>query len=178
MKFKSEILDENVMTRAIVRIAHQVIERNETVDNLCIIGIKTRGVPFASRLASEIKKIEGKTIDVGILDITLYRDDLSLEFDNPVLNSTEINFDVNGKKVVLVDDVIYTGRTVRSAMDEIMEIGRPSVIQLAVMVDRGHRELPIRPDFVGKNVPTSQNEIIKVNFTETDGKNNVELFEK
>lgn len=178
MKLKAVILDENTMSRAIVRIAHQIIERNEGVDNICLVGIKTRGIPFADKLAKAIEAIEGKKVDTGILDITLYRDDLSKANKDPVVNDTNIKFDINDKKVILADDVIYTGRTVRSAMDALVAIGRPSAIQLAVIVDRGHRELPIRPDFVGKNVPTSQNEIIRVNFKEFDGKNNVELFEK
>ena len=178
MKFKSEILDENAMSRAIVRIAHEIIERNNGVDGLVLIGIKTRGVPLAQKLEKAIYKIEGEKVKTGVLDITLYRDDLSVVAENPVINSTDIPFDVKNKKVVLVDDVIYTGRTVRCALDAIMQIGRPSVIQLAVMVDRGHRELPIRPDFVGKNVPTSHSEVISVNFKEVDGKNNVELYEK
>lgn len=178
MKFKSEILDENAMSRAIVRIAHQIIERNVETDDICIVGIKTRGVPFAEKLAKAIFAIEGKKVNVGVLDITLYRDDLSTLSEGPVVNSTDIEFDINNKKVVLADDVIYTGRTVRSAMDALVKIGRPAAIQLAVMVDRGHRELPIRPDFVGKNVPTSQSEVISVNFKEVDGKNNVELYER
>ncbi len=178
MKFKSEILDETTMARSITRIAHQIIEKNDNVDNLCIVGIKTRGVPFGKVIAKAIEKIEGKNVNVGTLDITLYRDDLSTVADYPIVNNTEIDFDVNNKVVILVDDVIYTGRTVRSALEAIIKLGRPSAIQLAVMVDRGHRELPIRPDFVGKNVPTSHNELIRVNFAETDGKNNVELFDK
>lgn len=178
MKFKSELMDENAMSRAVVRIAHEIIERNSGVDDLVLIGIKTRGVPLAKKLEKAILKIEGISVKTGVLDITLYRDDLSLVSENPVVNSTDVPFDVKNKKVVLVDDVIYTGRTVRSALDAIMEMGRPAVIQLAVMVDRGHRELPIRPDFVGKNVPTSHGEVISVNFRETDGKNNVEIYEK
>ena len=178
MKLKAVILDENTMSRAIVRIAHQIIERNETIDNICIVGIKTRGVSLANKLAKAIEAIEGKSVDTGVLDITLYRDDITPAENDPVLNHTDIKFDINNKKVILADDVIYTGRTVRSAMDALIAIGRPAAIQLAVMVDRGHRELPIRPDFVGKNVPTSQNEIIKVNFKEFDEKNNVELYEK
>lgn len=178
MKLKAVILDENTMSRAIVRIAHQIIERNEGIDNICIVGIKTRGVPLADKLAKAIEAIEGKAVDTGVLDITLYRDDIAPAENDPVLNCTDIKFDINNKKIILADDVIYTGRTVRSAMDALIAIGRPAAIQLAVMVDRGHRELPIRPDFVGKNVPTSHNEIIKVNFKEFDEKNNVELYER
>lgn len=177
MNIKATLMDEGTMSRAIIRIAHQIIERNEGVENLCLVGIKTRGVPFAQKLAKAIEAIESKNVQVGTLDITLYRDDISLAED-PVVNNTQIDFDINNKKVILTDDVIYTGRTVRSAMDALMAIGRPSAIQLAVIIDRGHRELPIRPDFVGKNVPTSHNEIVKVNFKEFDGKNNVELYDK
>ena len=178
MKLKSTILEEDAMSRAIVRIAHQIIERNEGTENLCLVGIRTRGVPMADKLAKAIYSIEGKSVDTGILDITLYRDDITPNSEDPVLNNTDIKFDVNNKKIILVDDVIYTGRTVRSAMDALISLGRPAGIQLAVMVDRGHRELPIRPDYVGKNIPTSQSEIVKVNFKEFDGKNNVELYEK
>ena len=178
MKLKSVILEEDAMSRAIVRIAHQIIERNEGIQNLCLVGIRTRGVPMAEKLSKAIYAIEGKSVDTGILDITLYRDDITPTANDPVLNNTDIKFDVNNKKIVLVDDVIYTGRTVRSALDALISLGRPAAIQLAVMVDRGHRELPIRPDFVGKNIPTSHSEIVKVNFKEFDGKNNVELYEK
>ena len=178
MEFKSEIADENTMLRTITRIAHQIIERNEGVCDLCLVGIKTRGVPFAKRLAAQIEKIENVKIPVGELDITLYRDDLSVVSESPIINSTDIDFEINNMKVVLVDDVIFTGRTVRSAMDALIKIGRPSLIQLAVMVDRGHRELPIRADFVGKNVPTSLSEVVSVNFKETDQKTNIELYEK
>ena len=178
MKLKAVILDENTMSRAIVRIAHQIIEKNEGVDNICIVGIKTRGVPLANKLAKAIEAIEGKSVDTGILDITLYRDDITPAENDPVLNHTDIKFDINNKKIILADDVIYTGRTVRAALDAILSNGRASKIQLAVLVDRGHRELPIRADYVGKNVPTSRNEIIKVKLSEIDGCDSVELFEK
>lgn len=176
MKFKSEILDESALKRTLIRMSHQIIERNEGVLNICLIGIKTRGVPMAKMLAENIAEIEGVPIKTGVLDITLHRDDL--KGAEPVVNSTQIDFDVTGMHVVLVDDVFYTGRTARAAMDAITELGRPATIQLAVLVDRGHRELPIRADFVGKNVPTSKSEIICVHFSGEDGKQNVELYEK
>ena len=178
MKFKANLFDANAINRAIVRIAHEIIEKNETVDDLCIVGIETRGVPIANRLAEAIYKIENKKIIVGKLDISLYRDDLDIGKDNPAMQLAELDFPVTGKSIVLADDVIYTGRTVRAALDAILSKGRASKIQLAALVDRGHRELPIRADYVGKNVPTSRNEIIKVLFYETDGIDSVELFEK
>ena len=176
MKFKAGLFDENAVNRAIVRIAHEIIEKNESVDNLCIVGIKTRGVPIANRLAEAIFKIENKKVSVGTLDVSLFRDDLG-EFSDRE-NAQELNFPITDKNIILTDDVIYTGRTVRAALDAILSRGRASKIQLAVLVDRGHRELPIRADYVGKNVPTSRNEIIKVNLKEIDGSDNVELFEK
>ena len=179
MELKALIFDENALNRAIVRISHQIIEKNENVGDICLIGIHTRGVPLAKRLKNAIYNIENKNDNVGTLDITMHRDDISdFEHTEPVINKSDIKFDVTGKTVVLVDDVIYTGRTVRSALDAVMEYGRPARIQLAVMIDRGHRELPIRADYVGKNVPTSRHEIIKVNLKETDGKDDVVLYEK
>jgi pyrimidine operon attenuation protein/uracil phosphoribosyltransferase len=178
LRLKAQIMDETEINRAITRIAHQIIEKNHGIDNLCLIGIKTRGIPLASRLVKAIEKIEGKTVEFGELDISLYRDDLSNISVDPVLNSTNIPFSVVNKKVVLVDDVIYTGRTVRAAMDAIMALGRAAKIQLAVLIDRGHRELPIRTDFVGKNIPTSRNEIVAVHLKECDGETNVKLYEK
>lgn len=178
VKLKAQIMDEISVERAIVRIAHQIIEKNHGIDNLCIIGIKTRGVPIARRLVKAIKSIEGVQVDMGILDISVYRDDLTDFNQDPVLNSTDIPFSVVNKNVILVDDVIYTGRTVRAAMDAIMAIGRAATIQLAVLVDRGHRELPIRSDFVGKNIPTSKSEVVAVHLKEYDGETNVQLFEK
>ena len=178
MKIKANLFDENAIRRAIVRIAHEIIEKNADVQNLCIVGIKTRGVPIAKRLAEAIIQIEGTEIPVGTLDISFYRDDLTLvEGDSPIVKD-EPDFPITGKNIVLVDDVIYTGRTARAALDAILSKGRASKIQLAVLVDRGHRELPIRADFVGKNVPTSRNEIIKVNIKETDGFDSVELYER
>ena len=177
MKFKSEILDSASFNRVIKRIAHQIIEKNSDVQNIAIIGIKTRGVPIAERVAKSIFEIEKLKVNVGVLDITLYRDDLTHISPDPVINATYIPFDINNKTVVLADDVIYTGRTVRAAMDAVMNIGRPSKIELFTMVDRGHRELPIRADFVGKNVPTSHSEMIRVNLLEIDGKDNIEIYD-
>lgn len=163
MKTKAVILDEKAINRAITRIAHEIIERNKGIKDVVLAGIKTRGVPFAKRLAQKIEAIEGGQVPVLTLDITYYRDDLSRIADEPVLNENE-KYDIKDKIVVLVDDVIYTGRTARAALDALMDMGRPKKVQLAVLIDRGHRELPIRPDFVGKNVPTSKTEIISVNF--------------
>ncbi len=177
-RFKAEIADQTKIHRTLVRIAYQIIEKNHGIDNLCLVGIKTRGVPLARRIARNILFSEGSRVDVGELDITLYRDDLSRMSDDPIVNSTDIPFSIVNKKVVLVDDVIYTGRTVRAALDALMAIGRPAVIQLAVLVDRGHRELPIRADFVGMNIPTSEDEVVAVHLQETDGVTNIQIFEK
>ena len=174
----TEIMDESAVLRAITRISHEIIEKNKGVENLVLMGIQRRGVPLARRIAAKIKEVENTDIPVGILDITLYRDDLSLLNEHPVINGTEINFDIANKKVVLVDDVIYTGRTVRAAIDALMDINRPQMIQLAVIIDRGHRELPIRADYVGKNVPTSRCEIVHVNVKEIDGENSVTITDK
>lgn len=175
MTDKAEIMDESGILRAITRIAHEIIEKNKGVDDVVLIGIQRRGVPLAKMIADKIREVEGKTVPVGILDITLYRDDLSLLAEHPVIKGTEINFPVSGKKVVLVDDVIFTGRTVRAAIDAVMDIGRPRMIQLAVLVDRGHRELPIRADYVGKNVPTSRNEVVNVKLYDIDKVNMVTI---
>lgn len=168
-KGKVKIMDARKMERALTRIAHEILERNKSVENLALVGIRTRGVPLAKRLAEKIKKIEKLQIEVGILDINLYRDDWSMISDHPVLRKTEIPFQIDDKKVVLVDDVLYTGRTIRAALDALVDLGRPKIIQLAVLVDRGHRELPIRADFVGKNVPTSLKEFVEVRIKEIDG---------
>lgn len=178
MKFKAKIMDEKAINRSITRLAHEIIEKNKGIDSVVLIGIHTRGVPLAKKIATKIKEIESTDVSVGCLDITLYRDDLSEVDDNPVINSTDIKFDITSKNVVLVDDVIFTGRTVRAAMDAIIDIGRPQKIQLAVLVDRGHRELPIRADFVGKNVPTSNKEVISVHVDEIDRLNEVIIYEK
>ena len=175
---KTELMDENAITRAITRISHEIIEKNKGVEDLVLMGIQRRGVPLARRIAQKIKEVENRDILVGILDITLYRDDLSLLNEHPIINGTEIDFDIANKKVVLVDDVIFTGRTVRAAIDAIMDINRPQMIQLAVMIDRGHRELPIRADYIGKNVPTSRSEIVHVNVKELDGVNSVTITNK
>lgn len=172
---KNVIMDADAMRRAIVRIAHEIIERNKGVENVVLVGIRTRGVPIAERLAAAIKEIEKVELPVGMLDITLYRDDLSTLAYNPVCHGTEIDFDVDGKTVILVDDVLYTGRTIRCALDAIIDMGRPKAIQLAVLIDRGHRELPIRADFAGKNVPTSHKEAIEVYLAEQDGVDEVAI---
>ncbi len=178
MEFKTQLMDQTAVERTLVRIAHQIIEKNHGVENLCLVGIRTRGVPLAERLSADIFAIEGVKVPVGKLDITLYRDDLSTIADAPVVSDTEIPFDVNGKTVVLVDDVIFTTRTARAAMDAVIALGRPARIQLFALVDRGHAEFPIRPNFVGKNIPTSLREVVAVRLEETDGVNGVDLYEK
>ena len=177
MRFKASLFDEGAVKRAIVRIAHEIIEKNEKVDDICIVGIETRGVPIANRLADAICKIENKKVTVRTLDISPFRDDLIFN-EKEMRKTAEFDFPIEGKSIILTDDVIYTGRTVRAALDAILSQGRAAKIQLAVLVDRGHRELPIRADYVGKNVPTSRNEIIKVKLSEIDGCDSVELFEK
>ncbi|MDX9917041.1 MAG: bifunctional pyr operon transcriptional regulator/uracil phosphoribosyltransferase PyrR [Gudongella sp.] len=177
MKVKASIMDKNAMLRATTRIANEIIERNKGVNNLVLVGIKTRGVPFAQRLAEKITEIEGIPINVYVLDISFYRDDLRKIESKPVVNKS-FEGSVEGKKVVLVDDVIYTGRTVRAALDALIDQGRPKKVQLAVLVDRGHRELPIRADYVGKNVPTSGSEVVRVKFAETDGEDEVLILER
>lgn len=178
MREKVCILDHQGIRRALTRIAHEIIERNKGTDNLVLIGIRRRGVPLAMRLAERIREIEGSSVSVGMLDITLYRDDLSTLSHQPVVHQTEVKFSVEGKRVVLVDDVLYTGRTIRAALDAIMDLGRPNIIQLAILIDRGHRELPIRADYVGKNVPTSKKELIAVQLDEVDGEDKVLIMEK
>ena len=175
MAEKAEIMDESSIIRAITRISHEIIEKNKGVDDVVLIGIQRRGVPIAKMIAQKIKEVEGKTVPVGILDITLYRDDLSMLAEHPIINGTEIDFSITGKKVILVDDVLFTGRTTRAAIDAIIDIGRPKMIQMAILIDRGHRELPIRADYIGKNVPTSKNEVINVKVLEIDGINAVTI---
>lgn len=174
---KAQIMDEEALGRALTRIAHEIIERNKGIEDVILVGIRRRGVPLAKRLAQKIGQFEGITPPVGILDITLYRDDLSTRTEQPVVQKTEVPFDIRGKRVVLVDDVLYTGRTARAALDALIDLGRPQVIQLAVLIDRGHRELPIRADYVGKNVPTSRKEIVEVRLTEVDGEDQVVINE-
>lgn len=176
MNVKAVILDEKSIQRAITRIAHEILEKNKGIDDIVLVGIKTRGVPFAERLSRKIEEIEGERVPVVLLDITLYRDDLSEIINQPILNE-EIDMDLSGKIIILVDDVIYTGRTVRAALDAIVQKGRPSRVQLAVLIDRGHRELPIRPDYVGKNLPTSREENVKVNLKEIDDEDKVVIVE-
>ena len=163
---KTSIMDEDGIRRALIRIAHEITEKNRGVENVALVGIRTRGVPLAARIAEEIQKIENVAVPTGSLDITLYRDDLTTMGYNPVIHGTEIDFDVTGKHIVLVDDVLYTGRTIRAALDALIDMGRPKSIQLAVLIDRGHRELPIRADYAGKNVPTSRKETIEVALQE------------
>ncbi len=177
MKIKSKIIDEKSLERTLTRLAHEIIERNKGVESIAIVGIKTRGEFIAKRLANIIGEIERKEIKVGLLDITLYRDDLRTLHEQPVLKGTEISFDVTDKNIILVDDVLFTGRTVRAALDELVDLGRPATIQLAVLIDRGHRQLPIKADFVGKNVPTSLDEQIKVMLKEVDGEDSVIIVE-
>jgi len=177
LKEKAEIIDADGIRRIVTRIAHEIVERNKGVDDLVLIGIRRRGVPIAQRLARKIAEFEGKAPSEGTLDITLYRDDLTLVAHQPILGATDIPVDVNGKVVVLVDDVLFTGRTARAAMDALIDRGRPRSIQLAVVVDRGHRELPIRADYVGKNVPTSRKEVIGVKLIEVDGVDSVVIKE-
>lgn len=172
------ILDSAAIDRALTRISYEIIEKNKGCENLCLVGIQRRGVPLANRIANKIFDNEGVKIDVGTLDITFYRDDLSLLDGHPVLNGTDISFMIHHKKIVLVDDVLYTGRTCRAAIDALMDIGRPEKIQLAVLIDRGHRELPIHADYVGKNLPTSSREIVKVKLNEVDEEEKVVLLQK
>lgn len=178
MEVKARIMDKTAIQRALVRISHEITERNKGTEDVVLVGIRRRGVPLAQMIASNIKNIEGVEVPVGILDITLYRDDLSSLSSQPVVHGTEIPFSIVDKKVVLVDDVIYTGRTVRAALDALADIGRAKMIQLAVLIDRGHRELPIRPDYVGKNVPTSKDEVISVMLKEYDGEDGVAILKK
>ena len=178
MKFKAQIMNSSDIDRTLVRLSHQIIEKNEGVKNLCLLGIKTRGVPIAQRIAANIEKIEGVKVPVGELDISLYRDDLSKINIDPVINQTNVSFPVEDKTVVLVDDVIFTCRTARAGLEATMKLGRPAKIQLCVLIDRGHSELPIKADYVGKNIPTSLNEVVTVNLRETDGVSNVCILEK
>lgn len=168
MTLSTKILDKENIRRALMRISHEIVEKNKGIENLCLVGIRTRGAFLAERLKECIKSIEGIAVPVGILDITLYRDDLSVVSHQPVVHETKIDFDITSKHLVLVDDVLFTGRTIRAALDALVDLGRPASIQLAVLIDRGHRELPIRADYVGKNIPTSLDQNVKVVLTESD----------
>ncbi len=170
---KKTVLDDKAIERALARIAHEIIERNKGTEGLVILGIPTRGYHLALRLREKIEVIEGVSLPAGAVDATLYRDDLGIKKDQPALKKMEIPIPIDGKKVVMVDDVLFTGRTIRAAMNALMDFGRPLAIQLAVLVDRGHRELPIKADYVGKNLPTSRKEGVRVHLTETDGVNEV-----
>ena len=174
---KTILMDEDGIRRALTRIAHEIVEKNKGMEDLVLVGIRTRGVPLAERIAAEIERIEGVRPPVGTLDITLYRDDLSLLSYQPVVRATQIPVDIQGKTIVLTDDVLFTGRTIRAALDALIDMGRPYIIQLAVLVDRGHRELPIRADYVGKNVPTSARESVSVKLRELDAVDQVMLRE-
>lgn len=178
MKEKAVLMDAQTLERSLTRMAHEILERNRGLEDLVLIGIQRRGVSLARRIADRIDAIEGLRPEVGILDITFYRDDLSMLAEHPVVNGTDIRFPVQGRKVVLVDDVLYTGRTVRAAIEAVFDMGRPACIQLAILVDRGHRELPIRADFIGKNVPTSRSEVVHVKVREIDGIDGVLLCDQ
>jgi pyrimidine operon attenuation protein/uracil phosphoribosyltransferase len=175
-RVKAQVLDEHGLDRALTRIAHEILERNGGAGNLAFVGLRTRGVTLARRLAAKIVRIDGAALPVGTLDITLYRDDLDMR-GAPVVRGTDIAFSIKDKTVVLVDDVLFTGRTIRAALDALIDLGRPRMIQLAILVDRGHRELPIRPDYVGKNLPTSRRESVAVRLREHDGEDGVVIEE-
>ncbi len=177
LEFKARLLEADDIRRAVSRIAHEIVERNKGAHDLAVVGVHTRGIPLANRIAVRISELEGINVPSGKLDITLYRDDLSEVGLQPLVRRTEVPFDVASRRIVMVDDVFYTGRTARAGLDALIDLGRPANIQLAVLVDRGHRELPIRADYVGKNIPTSKSEVIKVKLLETDGEDAVELWE-
>lgn len=174
MEAKALIMDESAIERAITRIAHEIIEKNKGIDKLVLVGIRSKGIPFSERIAKKISDIEGQTIAVQYIDITSYRDDIDRDYNH----KERFGFDITDKIIVLIDDVLYTGRTVRAALDAIVENGRPKKVQLAVLIDRGHREFPIRPDFVGKNVPTSHEEVVKVIFDDMKNDSRVVIMEK
>lgn len=177
MKLKANLLDDNAIRRSLVRISHEIIEKNKGVEEIVLIGIKRRGYPLAKRIAENIEKIEGVYVEVGYVDISLYRDDITEIEESVKLNSVDLGVEVKGKKVILVDDVLFTCRTVRAAIEAIIDRGRPLSIQLAVLIDRGHKELPIRADYVGKNIPTSKTEIVAVEINEIDGNDSVKIYE-
>jgi pyrimidine operon attenuation protein/uracil phosphoribosyltransferase len=174
----ASVMDAEKIDRTLTRIAHEILERHRDVQDLVLVGIRTRGVPLAQRLQAKIRQIEGKELPLGVLDITLYRDDLTTIGPQAILKETKIHFPIDGRKIILVDDVLFTGRTIRAALDGLMDFGRPRAIQLAVLVDRGHRELPIRADYVGKNVPTGQDEEVQVLLKEEDGRDEVLLVRR
>ncbi|MFO7897146.1 MAG: bifunctional pyr operon transcriptional regulator/uracil phosphoribosyltransferase PyrR [Candidatus Cloacimonadales bacterium] len=176
MKVKKQIMDTVDIDRSLKRMALEIVEHNKGMENVFLVGIKSRGVPMADRLAKYLKKVENLDVQTGILDISLYRDDLSLVAENPIHKGSELNFEVENAKIILIDDVLYTGRTVRAAIDAILDFGRPANIQLCVLIDRGHRELPIKADYVGEFVPTSSSEVIKVSFVETDEDEKVRIM--
>jgi pyrimidine operon attenuation protein/uracil phosphoribosyltransferase len=175
-RVKAQVLDEHGLDRALTRISHEILERNAGAGDLAFVGLRTRGVTLAQRLAARIARIDGTALPVGTLDITLYRDDLDMR-GAPVVRGTDIPFGIKDKTVVLVDDVLFTGRTIRAALDAIIDLGRPRMVQLAILIDRGHRELPIRPDYVGKNLPTSRRETVAVRLREHDGEDRVVIEE-
>jgi pyrimidine operon attenuation protein/uracil phosphoribosyltransferase len=175
-RLKAQIIDQEGFDRTITRLAHEILERNKGAGNIVIVGIRTRGEFIARRITRIIEQVEHTTLNIGSLDITLYRDDLLGKLEQPELKGTEILFDLNGRDVILIDDVLFTGRTIRAALDELIDLGRPRTIQLAVLVDRGHRQLPIRAEFVGKNIPTSAQESIRVHVKEIDGEDAVLLM--
>ena len=177
MKLKATLLDEKAINRTLIRISHEIIERNKGVEDIVLIGVKTRGYPLAERISEYIKSIEGREVPVGYVDITLYRDDLSTLDEMPKVKNLDLGVCVKDKKVIMMDDVLYTCRTIRAAIDAIIDVARPTVIQLAVLIDRGHKELPIRADYVGKNIPTSKSEVIAVNLREIDGEDSVNIYD-
>ena len=177
MKIKSELMDGQAISRTLLRLTHEILEKNRGIEDLVIVGIRNRGDCLARRMIESIQKIEREKVPLGVLDITLYRDDFQKFAESPVVKETDIPFDITDKKIVLVDDVLYTGRTIRAALDALIDFGRPALIQLAVLVDRGHRELPIKADYVGKNVPTAVGEEVQVKLKEVDGEDKVLLVE-
>ena len=177
MNLKANLLDDKAIKRSLIRISHEIIEKNKGVEDIVLVGIKRRGYPLAQRIAAEINNIEGVNVPVGSVDITFYRDDLTLTGDFPKVKNIDLGVNIQDKKVVLVDDVLYTCRTVRAAIDAIIDSGRPNGIQLAVLIDRGHKELPIRADYVGKNIPTSKDEKIAVSIKEIDNEDSVKIYE-
>lgn len=176
MNIQNQVIDEKGFERILTRLAHEILERNRGADTLALVGIRTRGEFLAKRIGNKIREIENKEIQMGFIDITLYRDDLRENLNQPILKGTQILFDVREKDIILIDDVLFTGRTVRAALDEVVDLGRPASIQLAVLVDRGHRELPIKADFVGKNIPTSKVEKVRVFMSEIDGEDGVVII--